>query len=79
MAVLGGGPIGCEMAQAFARFGSRVTLVEMGEHVLAREDPDAARVVQDALARDGVDLRLATKTVRVERGDGGMKDTHWLS
>lgn len=54
LAVIGAGPIGCEMAQAFARFGSAVTAFEQAGHVLPREDPDAAEVVQDRLARDGV-------------------------
>ncbi|MCA9512115.1 MAG: FAD-dependent oxidoreductase, partial [Myxococcales bacterium] len=64
--VLGGGPIGCELAQAFARFGARVTLVEMADRFLAREDADAASVLRAALERDGVDLRLGTSLGRVE-------------
>lgn len=64
--VIGAGPIGCEMAQCFARFGSAVTLVELGEHVLPREERRAAELVQDALRRDGVELALRSKTVRVE-------------
>jgi pyruvate/2-oxoglutarate dehydrogenase complex dihydrolipoamide dehydrogenase (E3) component len=65
--VLGAGPIGCELAQAFARLGSQVTLV--GDHpmLLPREDPDAAAVVAAALARDGVQLRLNAKLTRFER------------
>ena len=54
LAVIGAGPIGCELAQAFARFGSEVTLLEMAPRILPREDPDAAEVVQARLARDGV-------------------------
>ena len=45
MAVLGAGPIGCELAQSFARFGSAVTVLDMSDHMLPREDPDAARRV----------------------------------
>jgi pyruvate/2-oxoglutarate dehydrogenase complex dihydrolipoamide dehydrogenase (E3) component len=56
LAVIGAGPIGCEMAQTFARFGSRVTLLEMGERILPHDDPDAAEVVAGALRRDGVEL-----------------------
>jgi pyruvate/2-oxoglutarate dehydrogenase complex dihydrolipoamide dehydrogenase (E3) component len=67
LAVLGGGPIGCELAQAFARFGSRVTLVELGERVLQREDPQAALLVQAALARDGVELRLQARAAGARR------------
>jgi pyruvate/2-oxoglutarate dehydrogenase complex dihydrolipoamide dehydrogenase (E3) component len=46
LAVIGGGPIGCELAQAFARFGSRVTLIEIGTQILPREDGDAAATLQ---------------------------------
>jgi pyruvate/2-oxoglutarate dehydrogenase complex dihydrolipoamide dehydrogenase (E3) component len=81
LAVVGGGPIGCELAQTFARFGSRVTLLDMAPHVLPREDADAAEVVQRAMARDGVALELgveirgvevrgAEKVIRFERDNG---------
>ena len=73
LAVLGGGPIGCELAQAFARLGSEVTLFEQAPHVLAREDADAADVVQAALVRDGVRLQLGAKVERVETGPGGRR------
>jgi pyruvate/2-oxoglutarate dehydrogenase complex dihydrolipoamide dehydrogenase (E3) component len=70
LAVIGGGPIGCELAQAFARLGVRVHLLEQGAHVLEREDDDAAELVQRALARDGVELVLGCRLERVEaRGD----------
>jgi pyruvate/2-oxoglutarate dehydrogenase complex dihydrolipoamide dehydrogenase (E3) component len=65
LAVIGGGPIGCELAQAFARFGSYVTLFDSGTQVLHREDPDAAAIVQEALARDGVRLELGAKLLEV--------------
>ena len=65
--VLGGGPIGCELAQAFARFGSAVTLVHTHERVLPREDEDAAACVERALAKDGVRLILSARPVRAER------------
>jgi pyruvate/2-oxoglutarate dehydrogenase complex dihydrolipoamide dehydrogenase (E3) component len=67
LAVIGGGPIGCELAQAFQRLGVRVHLLEMGEHVLEREDADAAEIVQGALARDGVELVLGCRIEGVER------------
>jgi pyruvate/2-oxoglutarate dehydrogenase complex dihydrolipoamide dehydrogenase (E3) component len=54
LGILGAGPIGCEMAQCFARLGSEVTLFESGRGLLPSEDRDAARVIADALARDGV-------------------------
>ncbi len=56
--VIGGGPIGCEISQAMARLGTRVTLVERSGHLLAREDLDVSRAVESALARDGVQLKL---------------------
>jgi pyruvate/2-oxoglutarate dehydrogenase complex dihydrolipoamide dehydrogenase (E3) component len=67
LAVLGAGPIGCEMAQAFARFGSAVSVVEMASHVLPREEAEAGALVGAALERDGVDLRLDATTTRVSR------------
>ncbi len=70
LGVIGAGPIGVEMAQAFARFGSRVSLVEQGPHVLMREDEDAAAIVQGVLAREGVDLHTGVKLGGVKpRGD----------
>ena len=67
LTVIGGGPIGSEMAQAFARFGSRVTQIEKYDHILAREDPDAARVVQASMKRDGVEFVMNAEVVRFER------------
>ena len=67
LAVIGGGPIGCEMAQAFARFGSKVTLVQSGAHVLPREDSDAARRVEAAMVRDGITIMCGGETAEVRR------------
>ncbi len=67
LAVIGAGPIGCELAQAFARLGTRVTLIEVAKQVLIREDPDAAAIVQAALVRDGIELVLDANVARVER------------
>ncbi|MGH7856942.1 MAG: mercuric reductase, partial [Candidatus Binatia bacterium] len=67
LAVIGAGPIGCELAQAFARFGAKVSLLEMMDQMLPREDPDAAARVRDALVRDGMDIVLGCKIARVER------------
>ncbi len=66
--VLGGGPIGVEMAQAFARLGTRVSIIDKAAHVLPREDADMADYVEAALRRDGVDLSLGVKIVKVEAG-----------
>ncbi|HVS08978.1 MAG TPA: FAD-dependent oxidoreductase, partial [Planctomycetota bacterium] len=70
LAVLGGGPIGCELAQAFARFGAEVTLLETAAQILIREDREAAAVVERTLAADGVRLVTAATIREVERGDG---------
>ncbi len=67
LAVIGGGPIGCELAQSFQRLGSRVSLFEKAPQILVREDPDAAEIVQAALAREGVELVLDASLQRVER------------
>jgi pyruvate/2-oxoglutarate dehydrogenase complex dihydrolipoamide dehydrogenase (E3) component len=67
LCVIGAGPIGCEMAQSFARFGSQVTLLEAAPQILIREDPDAARVVERALLADGIEILRAAKTLAVER------------
>ncbi len=69
--VLGGGPIGCELAQAFARLGSKVTVVEMAPRVMIREDEDAAGLVADALRADGVTLLTGHKALRCEGTVGG--------
>lgn len=69
--VFGAGPLGCEMAQAFRRFGSETTIVEMGPQFLSREDPDAAEVIHGAFRRDGVDVRLSTRVVRVSVSEEG--------
>lgn len=65
--VIGGGPIGCELAQVFARFGSHVTVLDQASRILSRDDPDAATVVHQALARDGVTLEVGIRIERVER------------
>ena len=70
--VLGGGPIGCELAQAFARMGSQVTQVEMAPRLLGREDADAADLVARQLQAEGVRVATGHKALRVEAsGSGG--------
>ena len=69
--VLGGGPIGCELAQAFQRLGSQVIQVEQGERLLANEDSDASELVSLAMRSEGVDLRLGHKAERFEQTDQG--------
>ena len=67
LAVIGGGPVGCEMAQAFQRLGSQVSIFHKHAHLLDREDTDAAALVQQAFIREGVALRLNARITRVER------------
>jgi len=66
IAVLGGGPIGCELAQSFARLGAEVTLLERSSQILGKEDRDAADVVQAALEHDGLRILTNTQLQRVE-------------
>jgi pyruvate/2-oxoglutarate dehydrogenase complex dihydrolipoamide dehydrogenase (E3) component len=76
LAVIGGGPIGCELAQAFRRFGSDVTIFEQAPHFLVREDADAAELLAGVLRREGVRLELGTVVERVER-KGDEKAIHF--
>jgi len=75
LVVVGGGAIGCELAQAFARLGTRVTVVEAAERLLPLEDPGASAVIEAALAGDGVDVRVG---VRLEQAtvDGSHRRLH---
>ncbi len=66
--VLGGGPVGCELAQFFQRVGSQVTLVQSGSRLLPRIDADAAELVEEALREDGVDIRLDARAEAVANG-----------
>ena len=65
--VIGGGPIGSEMAQSFARLGTEVTQIEKASHILAREEPDAAQVVIEQMKKDGVKFLTNATTVRFEK------------
>ena len=76
LVVLGGGPVGCELSQAFARLGSDVTQVEMAPRLLPREDADAAAEIAARFAEEGITVLAGCKALRVERdgagdGDGG--------
>ncbi len=71
LAIIGGGPIGCELGQTFARFGSAVTLFETGDRLLAHDDAEAGAIVLAALRRDGVDVRLGAEIQRATRSDSG--------
>lgn len=75
LAVIGAGPIGCELAQAFARFGSRVHLIEALHGVLPKEDRDAAEIVRESLQHDGVELLCCGKDLTIAKTDGGKRLT----
>ena len=85
--VVGGGAVGCELAQFYARIGSRVTLVQSGAHLLERVDREAGDVLARALAEEGVDVRVGMRSSAVERSDsrfrlhtnrGELEATHLL-
>ncbi len=65
--VLGGGPIGCELAQSFARFGSQVSLVEMAPRIMIREDEDASALVTEKFKKEGISVLAGHKALRVEK------------
>jgi pyruvate/2-oxoglutarate dehydrogenase complex dihydrolipoamide dehydrogenase (E3) component len=69
--VLGGGYVGLEMAQAFRRFGSRVTIIEYGPQLAGREDPDVADEMRRILSDEGIDILMAAETRRVQGRSGG--------
>ena len=66
VAVVGGGAVGCELAQLYSRLGARVTLVQNGPHLLPRNDPEAAAILAEAFEEEGIELRLGAKATRVE-------------
>ena len=70
MVVLGGGPVGSEMANAWAAFGTDVTLIEGSDHLLSRDEPFAGEMVADALRERGADVRTGTKAESVRRESG---------
>ena len=78
LVVLGGGPIGCELAQAFARLGSRVTLLEMAPRLLLREDEEVSAHARRALAADGVAVLTGHQASRCERGGAGDRDAKFI-
>lgn len=71
LAVIGAGPIGCEMAQSFARFGSEVFLVEATHGILPREDSDASELVLETMLKDGVKLLCCGEDLKLSKADGG--------
>jgi len=70
LVVLGGGPIGCELAQSFARLGSQVSQVEMGGRIMAREEPEVSALVAESMNTDGVEVLTGHKALRCEVHEG---------
>lgn len=66
LVVIGGGPIGCELAQAFARLGSKVTIIQKDSRLLAREDADASKIIAARFADEGIDVVTDCEAIRVE-------------
>ncbi|MCH7712946.1 MAG: mercuric reductase [Chloroflexi bacterium] len=75
LVVMGAGPIGCELAQAFCRLGSRVTLVEGADRILLHDEPEAAQVLAQSLTGEGVDLRLGHMVEGITQNGKGVKVT----
>lgn len=67
LAIIGAGPIGCELAQAFARLGSQVTVLEYGNGVLPREDREAAAIVEQAMTSEGITIHFECRTKQISR------------
>jgi pyruvate/2-oxoglutarate dehydrogenase complex dihydrolipoamide dehydrogenase (E3) component/uncharacterized membrane protein YdjX (TVP38/TMEM64 family) len=67
LVVLGGGPIGCELAQSFARLGSKVSQIEMAPRIMLREDPEVSDLAKASLEADGVQVLTAHKAIRLEK------------
>jgi pyruvate/2-oxoglutarate dehydrogenase complex dihydrolipoamide dehydrogenase (E3) component len=74
LVVLGGGPVGCELAQAFARLGSRVTVIEMADRLLLKEEPRASELIASRLREEGVEVRLRQRPSEVRAGAGGDRE-----
>ncbi len=72
LGIIGAGPIGCEMAQAFANFGAEVTLIEAMHGVLPNEDPDAAEFVKAALLKNGVNVLCCGKNLEIKKQEDGF-------
>jgi pyruvate/2-oxoglutarate dehydrogenase complex dihydrolipoamide dehydrogenase (E3) component len=73
--VIGAGPIGCELAQSFARFGSQVYLIETTHGIMPKEDRDAAEIVEQQMLRDGVKLLCCGKDMKVQKTEAGKRFT----
>src|SRR5262249_43617789 len=70
--VIGGGPVGCELAQGFARFGASTTLIEAAPRILLKEEPEAGKVVAEVLRREGLTVLEGVEAEHVEVSDTGV-------
>jgi pyruvate/2-oxoglutarate dehydrogenase complex dihydrolipoamide dehydrogenase (E3) component len=73
--VLGGGAVGCELSQAFARFGARVTIIEPGPRLLHPEEPEASQTVTEVFEREGITIRCGARPSGVTKGGDGVEVT----
>jgi len=73
LVVLGGGPVGIELAQFFHRMGSRVTVVEYNDRILAKLDPDAGALLAERLGGEGIEVRVGVRATHVEATNGGLR------
>ena len=71
--VLGGGAIGCEMGQSFARFGSKVTMIEMNDRIMSVEDEEVSAFMKEAFEKEGMDVLTKTKAVKFHKTEAGKK------
>ncbi len=76
LVIMGGGPVGCELAQLHVRFGVRTTLVEAGPQVAGKEEPSIAGLLAQVLRDDGVDVRLGVEVQRAELTEAGLARVH---
>jgi pyruvate/2-oxoglutarate dehydrogenase complex dihydrolipoamide dehydrogenase (E3) component len=70
LVVVGGGYVGCELAQVYRRFGASVTIVDPGAHLLSREDPEASEAIEGVFRDEGIALRLAERAEEISGGEG---------
>jgi pyruvate/2-oxoglutarate dehydrogenase complex dihydrolipoamide dehydrogenase (E3) component len=70
--VLGGGPIGCELAQTMQRLGAQVTMLVRGSKLMAKDDPDAGTIIQNVFQKEGLRVRFKTNLTNIERTDNGL-------
>ena len=73
--VLGGGPIGCELAQSMQRLGSQVTMLVRGGKLMSKDDPEAGKIAEEVFEEEGLQVRFKTNLLNVEPCDGGLKCT----